>query len=131
MDKKTLQISEAEWEVMRVLWNTPGLSAAQVSKKVSKKNHWSDGTTRTYLRRLIDKKVLRYEQDKKDRRIYYYFPIVSEQDALQQESKSFLTRIVKGSAGVVLASLIKDSELTNEEIKELQDILRKRRNSSK
>ena len=125
MSKKTPQISESEWQVMKVLWNSPGLSAAQVSNEVSKENNC---TTRTYLRRLIDKGALRFEQDKNDNRIYYYYPIVDEKDALEYESKSFLNRIVKGKAGVVLASLIKNSHLTNEDINELENILNQRRN---
>ena len=128
MNNKVPQISEAEWQVMKVLWNRPGLSAAQVSNEVLKENNWSDGTTRTYLRRLIDKGVLRYEQDSSDSRIYYYFPTIDEKDALEHESKSFLSRIVKGKAGIVLASLIEGSDLSDKEIKELEEILLKRRN---
>lgn len=125
--KKILQISETEWQVMKVLWKTPGLSAAQVTKEVSKENKWSDGTTRTYLRRLIDKGVLGYEQDKNDSRIYYYYPILDEESALEIESKSFLKRIVKGKVGIVLASLIEKTELSDTEIAELETILKRRR----
>jgi BlaI family transcriptional regulator, penicillinase repressor len=131
MNSNTPQISEAEWQVMKVLWSNPGLSAAQVSNEVSKENNWSSGTTRTYLRRLIDKGVLRFEQDKNDSRIYYYYPIINEKDALEHESKSFLSRIVNGKAGVVLASLIKSSDLTNQDITELENILNQRRNEDK
>lgn len=131
MRNKIPQISEAEWQVMKVLWNKPGLSAAQVSNEVLKDNNWSDGTTRTYLRRLIDKGALRYEQDKSDSRIYYYFPIIEERAALEYESKSFLSRIVKGKASVVLASLIESSDLSDKDIKELENILQKRRDKQK
>ena len=123
---KTLQISEAEWQVMKVLWQSPGLCASQVTAEVSKENKWSDGTTRTYLRRLIDKGALKFEQDKSDSRMYYYFPIIDEKVALETESKSFLKRIVKGRAGVVIASLIEKTELTDKEIAELQNILKQR-----
>ena len=57
-----------------------------------------------------------------DSRIYYYFPVISEKEALEYESKSFLKRIVKGKAGVVLASLIKDSDLTWVQQKKMQFI---------
>ncbi len=126
MDKK-FQISEAEWQIMKVLWKSPGLSAVQVSAEVRKENPWSDGTTRTYLRRLISKGVLRYEQDKTDSRIFYYFPVIDEKDAVESESKTFMNRIVSGRAGVALASLIRNSELTEEEISELETILKQRR----
>lgn len=125
--KKSLQISEAEWQVMKVLWKCPGLCASQVTLEVSRENNWSDGTTRTYIRRLIDKGALKYEQDKADSRIYYYFPIIDEKIALESESKSFLKRILKGNAGIVLASLIEETELSDKEITELENILKERR----
>ena len=131
MYRKSLQISEAEWQVMKVLWKKPGLSAAQVSVEVSKEKDWSDGTTRTYLRRLIDKGALRYEQDKSDGRIYYYYPVIREQEAVERESKSFLSRVARNNAGVVLASLIKSSDLSDKDITELENILRQRRHPKK
>ncbi|AEE95503.1 BlaI/MecI/CopY family transcriptional regulator [Mahella australiensis] len=127
MSNKMPQISESEWQVMKVLWQNPGLTAAQVSDEVSKENDWSSGTTRTYLRRLVAKEALRFERDKNDSRIYYYYPIISETEAIEHESKSLLGRIVKGKAGIVLASLIKDSDLTPEDINELESILNQRR----
>lgn len=125
--KKSLQISEAEWQVMKVLWQYPGLCASKVTTEVSKENNWSDGTTRTYLRRLIDKGALRYEQDRADSRIYYYFPIIDENSAMKSEGKSFLKRIVKGKVGIVIASLIEETELSDKEIAELENILKQRR----
>ncbi len=127
--KKSIQISDAEWQVMKVLWQTPGLSAAQVAAEVSMENNWSDGTIRTYLRRLIEKGALRFEQDISDSRIYYYFPAIDEKSAFESESSSFLRRIIKGKAGIVLASLIEKSELTDSEIAELEDILKQRRST--
>lgn len=122
-----IQISEAEWQIMKVLWHKPGLSAAQVYNEISKENKWSDGTTRTYIRRLIDKEALRYEQDRTDSRVFYYYPAIEEKDALESESRSFLNRIVKGRTGVAIATLIKNSELTDDEITELETILKQRR----
>lgn len=131
MKSKIPQISGAEWQVMKVLWKNPGLSAAQVCKEIMKENsNWSDGTIRTYIRRLIDKGAIRYEQDKNDSRIYYYFPVINEKDALKHESISFLSRIVKGKAGLVLSFLIKDSVLTDEEIIELENLLQKKRHGN-
>ena len=121
MKNKKLQISEAEWQVMKVIWKNPGLSALEISNEVLKENKWSDGTTRTYLRRLINKGVIRYEQDKNDSRIYYYFPAISEKDALEHESKSFLSKFVKGRPGLFLLPA-KNTDLTDEDISELEHI---------
>lgn len=130
MEGKIPQISPAEWQVMKVLWENPGLSAVQVHNEVSKENRWSDGTTRTYLRRLVEKGAVRYQQDENDSRIYYYFPAISQEEALKQKSRS-LSKMIKDKMGLVLAFLVKDSELTDKEIEELENLLREKRGKAK
>lgn len=123
---KSIQISEAEWQIMKILWSRPGITASQVVEEAAKSSQASDGTIRTYLRRLLDKGALRFEQDSFDSRIYYYYPLVSENEAMACESQSFYKRIMKGKAGVVLASLIEASELSEEEIEALESLLKRK-----
>jgi len=130
METNIPQISPAEWQVMKVLWEHPGLTAVQVHNEVCKENHWSDGTTRTYLRRLVEKGAVRYRQDENDSRIYYYFPVISQEEALKQKSRS-LSRIIKDKMGLVLAFLVRESELTDEEIEELENLLKEKRGKAK
>lgn len=120
-------ISEAEWEVMKVLWNNPGATANQVVTTLKKSYSWTDGTIRTYLRRLVKKTAVRYEIDSQDNRIYYYYPTVDESDAVAHESKSFFRRVFNGEAGIALSSFIKDAELSSDDIQELENIIRQKK----
>jgi len=42
--------------------------------------------------------------------LYYYFSVIIEEQALKHESRVF-SRMVKGKLGLILASLIEDSDL--------------------
>ena len=49
------KITEAELEVMEVLWQGEDLTLAQVKEAVSARKGWSGDTVKTLLRRLVEK----------------------------------------------------------------------------
>jgi len=64
--KGTPKISEAEWEVMRVLWNESPLTANKIVDELTATTRWKGTTIRTLINRLVEKSVIGYE--KKGRR---------------------------------------------------------------
>ena len=54
-------ISDAEWEVMAVLWTTSPLTANEVVDRLEGRKTWSPRTVKTLLNRLVNKKALAYE----------------------------------------------------------------------
>ena len=87
--KKTPKISEAEWEVMKILWKTSPLTANAIVKELTGKTQWKRETIRTLINRLVQKKALGF---KKKGRQYDYFPLTSEAECVKAETKSFLSR---------------------------------------
>ena len=53
-------ITDAEWDVMQVVWSGGHVSAADVISELAKKNGWNHRTVRTLLSRLVDKEILTY-----------------------------------------------------------------------
>jgi BlaI family transcriptional regulator, penicillinase repressor len=84
-------ISEAESEIMKVLWSEPGMTAEAVQQAL--KTDWHHSTVKTLLGRLISKDVLRAE---KHGRRFHYFPTVSKEHYLAAETQSFLQRVFDG-----------------------------------
>ena len=71
---KTLpQISEAEYEVMRIVWKYTPINTNEVTDKLTKTTEWSPKTIHTLLKRLVNKGALTYE---KEGRIFVYTPLV-------------------------------------------------------
>ncbi len=122
--KGTPKISEAEWEVMRVLWNASPLTANKIVEKLTAITHWKATTIRTLVNRLVEKNVLGYE---KKGREYHYYPRLAEADCIRAESHSFLRRVYRGALTPILSAFMENEELSPEDVEELKRILRKKR----
>ena len=70
---KLPQISEAEFEVMKVIWKYAPISTNEVTEKLTQTTDWSPKTIQTMLKRLVTKKALTYE---KQSRVFVYTPLV-------------------------------------------------------
>ena len=117
---KTPRISEAEWEVMKVLWKTSPKTANQIVDELKGKTRWKRETIRTMINRLVQKKVLGFE---KKGRQYHYFPRISEAEGIKAEAESFVKRIGGGSIEPMLAAFVEEKQLSAEKIERLKQIL--------
>ena len=83
---KLPQISEAEFEVMKVIWKYAPISTNEVTEKLTQTTDWSPKTIQTMLKRLVTKKALTYE---KQSRVFVYTPLVPETEYIRQEAILF------------------------------------------
>ncbi len=116
----TPAISEAEWKVMRVLWDNSPQPAYDIIQRLSRSEPWQASTVKTLLARLYRKKVLGIRRYKN---LFLYFPLVSEEMCLQSESESFLKRFFDGSVKTLLVHFVEREKLTKKDLEELRKIL--------
>jgi BlaI family penicillinase repressor len=119
------RISEAEWEVMKVFWEYAPITANEMIEKLKGQVSWQPKTVKTLISRLVKKQVIAYE---KDDRIYRYYPIVSKEDCIREESQSFLKRVYNGELNVMLTSFLNSRQLSEKDIEELKRILDRAKN---
>jgi len=112
-------ISDAEWQVMNVVWDSQPVEAQQVIDQLAA-NNWSSATIKTMLHRLVKKKVLAFEQTGKR---YLYRAAIGRSDCIRQASSSFLERVFGGAAAPALMHLVQTSTLTDDEVAELRRLL--------
>ena len=98
------QISEAEFEVMKIVWKYAPINTNEITEKLTQTTSWSPITIQTLIKRLVSKKALSYE---KQSRIFVYTPLVQEDEYIRQESNSFLKRYYNGNLSSMLASTLK------------------------
>ena len=120
---KTPRITEAEWTVMRVIWKKHPITASEVVGALSGTTDWSPKTIKTLITRLANKGVLRYVTEG---RTFVFSPTVSEEESLERESETFLTRFFGGSVNPLIAHFIERGKLSQEEVDELRAILRRK-----
>lgn len=119
------QISEAEFEVMKIIWKYAPISTNDITEKLLQTTAWSPKTIQTLIKRLVTKGALSYE---KEGRVFVYTPLVKENEYIRQESNTFLKRYYDGNITSMLASYLEDDKLSEAEIDNLRDLLSNRRN---
>ena len=117
---KLPQISEAEFEVMKVIWKYAPISTNEVTEKLTQTTDWSPKTIQTMLKRLVTKKALTYE---KQSRVFVYTPLVPETEYIRQESTSFLNKYYNGNIVSMLTSYLEDDKLSKTELDTLRHLL--------
>lgn len=117
---KLPQISEAEFEVMKVIWKYAPISTNEVTEKLTQTTDWSPKTIQTMLKRLVTKKALTYE---KQSRVFVYTSLVPETEYIRQESNSFLNKYYNGNIVSMLTSYLEDDKLSKTELDTLRDLL--------
>lgn len=115
-----VNISEAEWEIMAVLWDAAPRASTEIVTEVAARKGWHSRTIRTLLDRLVQKGAVAMQSD---RRPALYQANLSREECLRQESQSFLDRVFAGEPAAMLLHLVKQVKLTPAEIKELKRIL--------
>lgn len=116
---KIPKISEAEWEVMKVVWEQGPITANEVVDALHF-TQWQPKTIKTLLSRLLAKRALGFEMQG---RAYRYYALVDRASSSRAESRSFLRRVYDGALAPMLAGFIEEEDLSDEEIATLRRAL--------
>lgn len=117
------KISESEWEIMKIIWRENPITAEHIMGLLPKEYGWSDQTIRTFINRLLKKRVIGFE---KTGRSYNYYPLLSEKECVWTESQSFIKRVLGGRSNKLVANFIEEVDLSQNEIEKLQKILQEK-----
>lgn len=120
MSQKKKAITNSEWVVMSVLWESSPLMVSDVVEKLSGRVDWGYPTYVTHLNRLVEKGMVGFDM-RGGRRFFY--PIAHREECIREEGRSLLSRISRNSAKELLAYMIRDANLTEQEQGELRDLL--------
>ncbi len=117
MNVKVDKISEAEAEIMRVVWehNAP-VTYSQIRAILTGQKGWESPTVNTLVNRLVKKGIL--TQDKKE--VYYYTAVISEEEYTKAKTKSFIQKVYGGNVKGLMSALLTYSDITQEDLDELR-----------
>lgn len=114
------QISEAEYEVMRIVWQNAPVSTNEIVERLEKTTSWNPKTIQTLIKRLVTKRALTYE---KEGRMFVYTPLVAENEYVSQESSSFLKKYYNGNISAMLSAFLDNDKLSASGIDDLRSLL--------
>ena len=118
------KISSSEWEVMNTLWARSPRTAAEVFAALPAGHDWHPKTVNTFLARLVAKGVARVT---KDGNVNSYAPLLRREECVAREGRGFLERVFHGATGPMLLHFCEQADLTAEEIRELEKLLKKKK----
>ena len=117
--RKIQKMSESEKEVMRFVWGAGGsaTSAKLIDDLKTINKEWKPNTVLTFLARFVEKGIL---TSVRHGRLNEYIPLVTEDEYIQFETRSFLDSVHDGSVKSFIAALHNGNDLTEEDFNELQ-----------
>ena len=115
------KISDSELEVMKVLWQAgDALTVTEIRETLQKTRGWEATTVKTLVSRLVTKGVVRQEK----RNVFYYTPLLSEQEYNNWATHDLIRRVYHGSARDLVAALVHSEALTQDDIAELRELFK-------
>lgn len=125
MEKINCKISDAEWVIMKVLWEESPLTASKIIQVLTPQTDWSPKTIHSLISRLVKKGALGID---KEHAQYEFYPLVDKKDCVQEETRSFIQKVYDGSLQLMIANFIKNEKISQKDIEELQRILDEKKN---
>ena len=120
---EAMKITEAEWVVCQILWRRSPLTANEIVSNLAGRTDWNPRTIKTLLNRLVKKNVLEFENRGRE---YHYSPRLGKEECVRVHTESFVKRVFDGAAGAMVASFLRNRQLSDEDISELKAILDKK-----
>lgn len=113
----SFKISDAELEVMRILWREKqAVSFSDIRTELSDKMGWEKSTIATLIRRLQKKGAISIQE----KEVHYYTPNITKEDYTMLKKKSLIDKLYDGSTKNFVAALCQNGELTEADIDELK-----------
>ena len=120
MTEKAPDISNAEWEIINVLWTQSPLSANHIIEQVQQSKAWNEKTIRTLITRLYKKGLL--SREKQDG-VYQYTPTVEEDYMKYEKTKTLVNQLYGGDVKSLVLNFFEQKELNEQDLQELHDLL--------
>ncbi|SNV45332.1 putative transcriptional regulator [Streptococcus acidominimus] len=120
LEIEMLQIANAEWEVMRVVWASEEVTSSYIIDILQQNHDWSDSTIKTMITRLSEKGLL---SSRREGRRFWYRAVISEEEGQWKRIEETFDKICITKRGKLLAALMTDTPMTEQDIAMFESIL--------
>ncbi|MBN2131959.1 MAG: BlaI/MecI/CopY family transcriptional regulator [Sedimentisphaerales bacterium] len=120
LEKPVVELTEAEWEIMRVVWEKQPCAAGTVQEELAKTRSRAYSTVKTLMDRMVDKGWLKIERI---RNLQLFRACVSKVDARRGEFRKMLQRAFDGALTPMVQFLIEHEGVSKEEASQLRELV--------
>ena len=128
MSKPSVELTEAEWSVIKAVWETEPCTAPAVQERLFKPTGWHYSTVRTLMDRMVAKGVL---TAKKAGKLTIYQSAVTRAQAQSGELFYALKHAFNGALTPMVQCLLDSKDLNTAELAELESLIKAKKKSAK
>ena len=121
MVTKKYEITDAELEIMKVLWENGELTLNEIVEILSKDVKKNKSTIKTLLYRLIEKESVKSITNKSKENTYK--AVVQEEEYLKKANESFLEKLYNGSTNKLLLNFVEEKKISKKDLQDLLDLI--------
>ena len=122
-----MQISDAEWQVMKIIWMQGEQTSTDLIKVLEKRFSWSKSTIQTLLARLVEKECLTREKQGKS---FIYTALLTQEDSKKLLVQDIKDKVCSRRMKQLLADLIKECDFTLADLEGLEEVISKKKASA-
>ena len=122
-----MQISDAEWQVMKIIWMQGEQTSTDLTRVLAERFDWSKSTIQTLLARLVEKECLTREKEGKTFVYSALLTLDHSRDLLVQDIK---TKVCSRRIKNLLVDLIEECDFTLADLEDLEAVLSEKKASS-
>ena len=124
MPKQTIELTEAEWSIIKAVWENEPCAAPTIQEKLHKRTAWTYSTVRTLMDRMVAKGLLTAE---KTRNLTLYRSAVTREQAQRSELLYALKNAFNGALTPMMQCLLETGELSAKELAGLEALIKERK----
>jgi len=128
MPKKEIELTGAEWTIIKAIWENEPCTAPDIQQKLEKKTAWTYSTVRTVMDRMVVKGLLKA---KKERNLTLYSSTVTRAQAQRGELLYALKNAFNGALTPMVQCLIETSDLNADELSQLELLIKTKKKNTK
>lgn len=123
------RLPDSELLVMQIIWQSEELiGTGKIVELVCEQKNWSRSTVQVLLNRLEERGFI---EIKKKGRLKFYQPLIKEEDYLRKETKTFLEQFFSNSYKKLIASVLHDKTITEEDMEDIVKIIKEAKGGDK
>ncbi|PWU12986.1 MAG: hypothetical protein C5B50_20295 [Verrucomicrobia bacterium] len=128
MAKPRIELTGAEWTIIKAVWEKEPCTAPEVQKALEKQTGWTYSTVRTLMDRMVSKGLL--TADKSSHQTVYHSDVTRRQ-AQRSELLYALKHAFNGALTPMVQCLLETGNLSSEELNELESLIKNRRKGAR
>ena len=123
MPKPEIELTQAEWQIIKAVWEHEPCAAPAIQEKLFKQTQWTYSTVRTLMDRMVAKGLL---QAQKIRNLTLYRSTVTRAQAQRGELLYALKHAFNGALTPMVQCLLEARDVSREDLDKLKELIAER-----